>query len=453
MACFTDDIGPMAYMLASAVRQPVKSTWSSVCQEGILSAFRTTTKLVIPEALRQRTSFEQAGLVASVAWGVWALDRTVGLGKIASFIGKATPGWTRIKRALGPLEVVLEPENGKARTLLESRRSGSEESDFTTPRCQARVGFYRDGQFVVVGSCIRMADNILVGPDHVLGGDGDKFVYGSQSVVSLKDKERIAVATDLVAIRMTDRELSTIGVSEAKIGPIPENGCYAQIVGPVSRGTTGNLRHDSTVFGRVVYGGTTIAGYSGSAYTDGSRVLGIHQRGGQVNGGFSASYAWMLVKKALNMRDESTSEYVENLYKSGKKFKWNRTGDPDEVQLLVDGYYHTIPVASMVEAWGTDWEETANKRSTGSNRTRGYEDYESGETVVAAPPLSGESRAANLGASSVLAECPVSAPPNTHSLMEMYNKLSKTQRKNFRRLVFPSENPTPSTSGQASRAQ
>lgn len=357
---------------------------------------------------------------------------------------KSLPVVKFVKSWFGKPKAIIGPTSDQS-LILESRRAGSEEYSFTTPKCQARICVKEGNEYTVLGCAVRFesgfsasaAGGWLVGPDHVLGGDEEKYAWGSQVPVSLGGKERIALDTDLVAIFLTEKELSMIGVSVCKIGLVPGVGQLAQIVGPVGKGTTGVLKNDRVVFGRVVYEGTTVGGYSGAAYTVGNQVVGLHQCGGAVNGGYSASYVWMLVK-AMDMvgrevtpegsnKDSDTAQWMLGQFNNGKRIKWRTTGEPGLCEIFLDGQYSRVWAASMAKAFGPTWQDSNEFDNKSFART--YRDVapdsilESGEAKSSLCP----------GVSSSLAKDQGLEEQNLPNVILELANLSKTQLKNIQK--------------------
>ncbi|APG75723.1 hypothetical protein 1 [Wuhan insect virus 34] len=329
---------------------------------------------------------------------------------------------------------------GSTAKILESKRAGSEESDMTAYKGQCQIGCYDGSKFVVTGAALRFASNYLVGPDHVLGAS-NLIAKGRQGRVPLDGKERIPLATDLVAILLTDAEFANLGVSEVKIG-VFESSIYAQVVGPLGKGTTGALKDDNSCFGRVIYEGTTLPGYSGSAYSSGSYCYGMHQCGGQVNGGFSASFIWCLLRIHLRRRDEDTADHLMREFSKGKGIYWSTSHtDPSEVIVRINGRYEYHSTDTMYDVFGNDWmNKTELKR-----RGRDFQDFKDVEFESA--PVSGESRSLKSGGSGILESPQDSLPLSHQSLMKEYQKLSKDSKMKFRKsLGMWMEGPT--TSGR-----
>lgn len=461
MSCFTDDLGPCAYLLASAGRSVVSH--SSELKRSCVNAIMDNVKIALGRAGRTalaslpgRTPLETRLIAGASIYSVWKFYDLGGFGYVSRKARFFVPGLSWARSLMGKYDVVHAPHKPRQCNILESRRPGSEENFMTSPRCQAVVAYKDDGKMVVIGNVMRFDRNYIVGPDHVLGGpvSDAKYVKGSQAWVSLEGKERVFLDTDLVAIQLSDKELSQIGVSVCKIAVLPDSGMMAQVVGPESKGTIGVLRHDPRLFGRVVYEGTTLSGYSGAAYVAGNGVLGVHQSGGVVNSGYSASYVWNLILLANGAKLESSEDWLLGQFKHSKKLEWRTCAAPDEVLVRVNGQYARVEIDSMYRAFGPDWRE--NERFE-RNVERGYSD---GVPEAAVPTFSsnaqakaesGECRSSeHPGVSSVLEKAQECEPLSPPELLDAYKRLSTKQRESFRRLAKLRGLPTTTTSGQAS---
>lgn len=230
---------------------------------------------------------------------------------------------------------------------------------------------------------------------------------------------------------LTDKDLSAIGVSVAKIGPVIDPGTFGQVVGPECKGTIGQVQNDPLCFGRLIYSGTTLGGYSGSAYTAGNQVLGLHQMGGNVNGGYSASYVRNLLMVHLNQRFETDERTIVNQFKAGKRIYWKISGDPSTVQVRVNGQYNLIDVETMFKAFGSDWQQ--NPELYHRKDLDRYGDYESALEVPSAGSSQGECHSSScLGASSLSENSQGQVDLSVQSLTEMYQSMSNAARKRFR---------------------
>nr|QZZ63346.1 hypothetical protein [Leuven Sobemo-like virus 2] len=328
---------------------------------------------------------------------------------------------------------------GNAREVLESVRAGSTEVSLTSPKCQCQIGRVEGGNFIVYGNAIRFADH-LIAPDHVLSMP-EAAAKGSQGVVKLEDKDRIMLATDLVAIKLNERDFSTIGISICKIGT-DAGAVHAQVVGPLGQGTTGVLKHDNTSFGRMLYEGTTLPGYSGAAYCVGTQVFGIHCRGGAVNGGYSASYAWAMLRSQLQQTPESSEDWLRSEFDRSQRIRWSTIGtQPDMVMVFVRGRYEEHSTNTMYSVFGENWSESPDILP---RRRRDFDV----ELESATPAVSGERTGLSSGGSSTSANPQPAMEPSLQDFVRKYESLSRTSRKQVRTFLG-SLRQVETTSGQA----
>lgn len=439
MAWFDDDLETMSRLLSYSRVVVIQQTKTPSLMELVCDRVKSLS-VPVPAFISSRTSLEKKMLLFGGAYVLWKSYDAGIISHAGQMFRSLVPGLRWLKAKLGYFKVINDNAGATYRTSLESRRAGSDETTMTFPKCQCRIVVQRDDQLVVIGCAVRFDNNMLVAPDHVLGGDGveSHYALGTQSRVSLAGKERVSLDTDLVAIQLTDREFSMIGITVCKIAPLVDNGVFAQVVGPESKGTVGLAKPDQTIFGRVIYYGTTLHGYSGAAYMSGMSVVGIHQMGGAVNGGYSASYVWCMIKLHYNLRFESSEDWLLGQYKAGRRMRWRNVGDPDDVQINVNGTYSIVKRSSMNKAFGKNWEDNEvieDRRHHYNWRDRDDGPSGSGRGLESVPE-SGESPCLETpGASSegLIAQATVVHGPQR--LMEEYNKLSSKQRANFRRLI------------------
>lgn len=345
--------------------------------------------------------------------------------KFRSTLKNLLPGYQRLKTAMGcePPVVVDERVFDDRRVCLESVRSGSIESSQLKPKCQVFIGEMKAGEFHAVGSAVRMRD-YLVMPGHVAAAVDEMCVKGSQHWVKIeRDREYLDLDTDLIAYKLSPKELATIGVSQGSIShSLPYTGEFVSVVGLNGKGTTGVLRHDRMVFGRVVYEGTTVAGYSGSPYVSGNRIVGIHTNGGAVNGGYSASYIYSLICWHDKTRDEDSEDWLRKQYSKNKKnFRVDkRWGDLDEVRVEINGRYAVVARKDMAAAFGNDWFDFMDETDRLEQKyyQGGYESAAGGSILK-----SGESTSSNSGGSSIVENTP---DPSLQEVVALVNELAKS---------------------------
>lgn len=311
---------------------------------------------------------------------------------------------------------------------MESRRAGSDERLMTPNKSQCIILQGCGSSYDIVGCAVRFRNGYLVGPDHVLSDSSlssfptSKFAYGRQgrnNPICLDGLDRIHLSADAVAIKLTDKQFSAIGVAEASITHI-SRATHVTIVGPEGKGTSGTASNGD--FGMVEYAGTTLGGYSGAPYCIGNSIVGIHTNGGaHVNFGFSASYLWMCLCVATNMVDESSEDYLLGQFKAGARLEWRISpGDADMVEVNVGGKYHYVAKRSMSGAFGSDWEASGGK--IGKKR-RDYDD------VMESRDSGEASSSKNLGA---LNELEDSKEHRERNLQSSINRLKKDLKKSRR---------------------
>lgn len=451
---FEEEIDNLAFLLARSGKVVVqdlvvKTSWKSFFMDGFRLSKEALSHVPVPTLLSERTTLEKTLIAGGLFYGLCQANRFGLVDKFNTVTDFLVPGYSSLMSFFGKrLRVEVDPATCTNWNSLESRRDGSDERHMTTPSFQCKIGYKKDGKFVVIGCAIRFEAGCLVGPDHVLSDEDldEKFALGKQGLLSLKGKERITLATDMVMIRMTEKDFSTIGISVCKIVSVPERGALAQIIGPESNGTCGRLICDEMNFGRVIYEGTTLAGYSGGGYCIGNGCAGVHQLGGKINSGLDASYIWMLVRIELGLVFEDSEEWLLGQFKAGKKLRWNSHGDPNFVQVHVGGVYSTVQKRSMIRAFGNNWDSSDYLYRVAP----GYDDSAAQESV----PVQGEaSNSILLGVSSLSANSQEPQEPRIQRIMREYKALSSKQRKSIRKSLQIYDLQQPNISGQENLAQ
>lgn len=321
--------------------------------------------------------------------------------------------------------------------VMEAARSGSSEVPLTTSKAQVLIGQYKNGHLESHGCAVRMNDYLVL-PDHVFsyhrraGETARVYAFVNRNKDSVKpveitSKEVCELDTDLVYIKLTHAEWSTMGVGTMTImHDIPSNGVYAQVVGHAGLGTTGTLRHDPTCFGRVVYDASTFPGYSGAIYVVSNRIAGIHQSGSEhVNGGYSASYVWATLSHLEKMaKEESTEDWLKEQYFDHDNWleidpTWY---DIDTARVKVGGHYHIVEKETLDNAFGSEWK---GKTRFGKKSRRQYADFESEEQE----PLNGKGQLNSGDSTNQKAVCPVSEGNQVLQLTAGFSQLSDEQQR------------------------
>nr|UGO57489.1 MAG: hypothetical protein 2 [Riboviria sp.] len=204
---------------------------------------------------------------------------------------------------------------------------------------------------IAVGSAIRTSTGLWV-PSHVIEsatfGSSTAYIVGhskngknTRPIYQCEIDDAINFGTEMLNIRISDNELSALALKVAQFTPLDKFGATATIAGPDSSGSMGLLKPDVTEMGRVVYHGSTVKGYSGSAYMLNSRVAGIHLCGGKAG---NAGQEALFLKACLSIQDHDTqAESSEDFFR-----KWFDDNPEHEVSYQADkavvrdiaGHYH-----------------------------------------------------------------------------------------------------------------
>lgn len=227
--------------------------------------------------------------------------------------------------------------------LPESMRAGSDLVTVPLANFQFVVGLYsvrnKDAQDKVYLGTGTLLDGWLVTAGHVVETASGRQMYALTYDGVYHDLGQFnTIYTDLVMTRAPQ------GYRSAKV-EVLHLASYAQLV--AARGTAnssmGILKHDTQVaFGFCSYSGSSVQGFSGAPYTNGSKVLAIHLGGGSAgNFGYSASFVMAQIH-VFKRPESSELEAMERALKTAKKddVEWER--GLDETRVRVGGRYFVL---------------------------------------------------------------------------------------------------------------
>lgn len=437
-------IAPVVGETQVAIVEPVKSGVLYRLVDGLYAI-----NLPMPQVWQRRTSLEQTCLLVGAAWLSWKIyDRREAFGCLRPLVSEIVPGYKLVARWFNQPKIKPQ-EFVKGMTSLESVRAGSSETPLTPPKfqCQVLEKIRGSDELRVVGCAVRFPEGVIVAPDHVLvdmGADSEKYFCGRNNGkrVSLRGIEIVQLDADLAMMSLTPAQFADIGIQEASVLAVAPMGQSVKIVGGFGRGTSGIIKNDLYAFGKTIYEGTTLPGYSGAAYAAGPQVLAVHQAGGQINAGFSASYVLCRVRNYLNVRFEESADFLQAQFAAGNKVTGRRIG-VDEVAININGKFSVVGVDAVVKVFGRNWEEQGSHVPT--HKRVDYFDL-SPESATA----SGEAPCSQCpGASSMLENCQdIELSPVQHMYQE-FQSLSQTQQKAFRTLTASSLKRPKTTPGPA----
>lgn len=236
----------------------------------------------------------------------WRLAAAAGVGAFACWSG---PRVYRMARTL----IARKKRWICGGLVAESIYPDSEERQVMEPRCMVRLAFVNAaGEYVMTGWGYRSDYNgepYVITAQHCLSFDRQMYLRKGDLFFPIDVSDSIPLGNDAALVPVPAKVMSQLGVQKAKLGLLSDRGQAVSALGLSGKGTTGLLEHArrSGYFGWVVYKGTTMAGYSGSAYFSGSTVYGLHTTGGNFNGGLCSMYLHVKAKIATDDRSEDES--------------------------------------------------------------------------------------------------------------------------------------------------
>lgn len=145
-----------------------------------------------------------------------------------------------------------------------------------------------------------------------------------------------------------------------------------------------------------------------------------------MNGGFSASFIWCLIRIHLQHRDEDTPDYLRKQMKRKGKLRWSTSfTDPGEIIVEISGRFEFHTEENMRAAFGDDWKTQKGMLQRG----RDFKDF--GPIESTGDTAEGESKDLTSGVSGILANPPGPTPPDLQLLISGYQSLSKKSKAKF----------------------
>nr|UCW41647.1 hypothetical protein [Turkana Sobemo-like virus] len=410
-------------------------------------------KLPVPQVWQDRTGLEKICLLAGATWVTWKIyDRRELFGYVRPVVEEIVPGFRTMTNWFTKPKIKPQ-DHVRGLINMESVRAGSTETPLTPPKFQCQVLEQVQGsrELRVVGCAVRFPNNVMIAPDHVFVDSGPelkKFFKGrnGNNLVPLKT-DVIQLDADLAMMVLEERDFADIGISAASVSVIPVTGQNVKIVGGFGKGTTGIIKNDHLAFGKTIYSGTTLPGYSGAAYAAGSQILAIHQAGGLVNAGFSASFVYSLIRAHLNIHYEESADFLQSQFTAGKKIRLRRMG-LDEVAVDINGKYSIVGIDAVVKVYGPDWE--ARGASIPVDKRVDFFDPTPERVLLPESAGSGELISSEQpGVSSISENSQDIDQSQLLTLINAFQNLSKRQQQAFRTSVNSLVKPKKTTPGQA----
>ncbi|QKI29244.1 hypothetical protein 1 [Cycas revoluta sobemo-like virus] len=187
------------------------------------------------------------------------------------------------------------------------------------PKGQVSIAVDCDGSWLPTGSGLRVED-YLIFPTHLgINGMGSLRITNGDDSIDLENPKLIDVCTDITAVKLSQVHWSALKVKKIDM-KILSNCITVAVTSSEGKYSIGSLRPSST-FGRVVYNGSTLPGFSGSAYTETGKVVGIHTHGGSqggTNGGYEIMYLYAKLMYAVKTPPEASEDLLFEITGKGK---------------------------------------------------------------------------------------------------------------------------------------
>lgn len=197
------------------------------------------------------------------------------------------------------------------------------------------VEVFRDGKWYRTGCGFRTELGLFTAGHCLENDERIRFSTGTEIKEVPVDKV-VELEGDVV---MVSADYAPIGVAQAKVSKSPIYGKDTQMVS-ITNGVQLSLGPLSAApsFGSVVYGGSTVAGFSGAPYYANKTVYGMHIGSGSYNVGYEMAYLHMLVLK----REDSDRYFLDLIAKSDNVHFKHSPFDPDEIFIRTRHGYHPV---------------------------------------------------------------------------------------------------------------
>lgn len=404
MATLSRAIVRMALIAGSTV-----GTAGAMLAAGASSHARQAAKPAVEAAWREAGVKSAVGVVAAgVGYAAWRLFRRR----------------TVLRRKIDPLT-----------TSVEGLVPGSQLLEGAThPKCQVAVAIKIKDDLMLVGSGFRLED-YLVMPAHNGHSAYDLYMVKGPKEYKVDLDTGLSLAADVVAFPIPDKVWCDLGVAQAKLTPIPSMGMTVTVSSSCSDKYSVGTCRVTQPLGRVVYTASTEPGFSGSVYSSGQAVVGMHCHGGAMAGGYEALYLWCRLKAHLKQTPESSAEFfMQNV----EKYDYEELWDDQVVMRTEEGHYHLTTkdiVKQLKQLKGSkNWADQMEMEEL-KQELSGRDDYV--PECLATAGFSGESRGPKVAAQRP--QVPLVAPQAGSSLVANVQRQPISQQASVQSQVSISE--------------
>lgn len=197
---------------------------------------------------------------------------------------------------------------------------------------------------VFVGRCFRV-ENKLLTAYHCVEDANEVLVEVDGKVIALHARafNTSRSRDDLAWIELSEKQFSLLGLSKGNLSrETPEGDSqYAHAYGRTDH-TIGHVM-DSPIFGKVIYTGSTVGGYSGTPYVQHNTIYGMHTgSSSSQNIGISSAYLHLIISEHLESTEDALLDFIARQAKRGRFIPYRSTGDPDLLEVRIGRRYHRV---------------------------------------------------------------------------------------------------------------
>lgn len=210
------------------------------------------------------------------------------------------------REAFATAKVEYLPESIPERVL-----PGSTFINMEAPSGQAEVYVDLNGTGLTrMGQCFRVDDYLLTAM-HCLSNATAIHIKTKSGTVKVDPGCVKDLTNDIAAIELEEAQMAKLGLKKLKLSDtLIDQRTYANVHG-LGKQSGGHVQRSKEHPGEILFGGSTLPGFSGAPYLYGqSMVIGLHLAGGSQNMGISAPYLAWFIRKLNGRRNESSEDWI-----------------------------------------------------------------------------------------------------------------------------------------------
>lgn len=206
------------------------------------------------------------------------------------------------------------------------------------PKGQVAIALKKDGKLHIVGGGFRM-NNHLITPTHNCQFGYELWIVQGDLEAKVDVETEIILAADVSAFAVPESTWTRLRVPQVKLGPIKQTSTVSITSSCDNKYSVSTLTATKPL-GRVQYNGSTIPGFSGSLYMNGTVAVAMHCHGGHRGGGYETLYLYARLNHALKLKPEDSHEFWMKQAEAGATYEYEELAEKEYVMRFTDGTYH-----------------------------------------------------------------------------------------------------------------